>query len=69
MRNQFNLSACFIADPQACNNRPLTDIVDDALRAGATFIRLIATMKTLKKSLLLHAILHKSSKTITNAIL
>lgn len=40
MRNQFNLSACFIADPQACNNRPLTDIVDDALRAGATFIRL-----------------------------
>lgn len=39
MRNQFNLSACFIADPQACNNRPLTDIVDDALRAGATFIR------------------------------
>lgn len=40
MRNQFNLSACFIADPQACNNRPLTDIVDDALHAGATFIRL-----------------------------
>lgn len=40
MRNQFNLSACFIADPQACNNRPLTDIVDDALRTGATFIRL-----------------------------
>ena len=40
MRNQFNLSACFIADPQACNSRPLTDIVDDALRAGATFIRL-----------------------------
>lgn len=40
MRDQFNLNACFIADPQACNNRPLTDIVDDALRAGATLIRL-----------------------------
>ena len=40
MRDQFNLSACFIADPKACNNRPLTDLVDDALRAGATLIRL-----------------------------
>ena len=40
MRDQFNLSACFIADPRACNNRPLTDVVDDALRAGATLIRL-----------------------------
>ena len=40
MRDQFNINACFIADPQACNNRPLTDIVDDALRAGATLVRL-----------------------------
>lgn len=43
MRDAFNLSACFIADPQACHHRPLTDVVDDALRAGATFIRLHCT--------------------------
>ena len=49
MRDQFNLTACFIADPKACNNRPLTDIVDDALRAGATLIRLHANDESAKE--------------------
>ncbi|RFT30930.1 hypothetical protein CG403_01315, partial [Gardnerella vaginalis] len=40
MRDQFNLNTCFIANPKLCKSRALTDIVDDSLRAGSTFIRL-----------------------------
>lgn len=40
MRNRFNLNICFIADPQACKHQLLTNLVDDALQAGITMIRL-----------------------------
>ena len=42
MRDSFDLSAYFVVGPEDCKGRPLTDVVDQALRGGATFIQLRA---------------------------
>ena len=42
MRDCFDLSAYFVVGPEDCKGRPVTDVVDDALRGGATFIQLRA---------------------------
>lgn len=42
MRDCFDMSAYFVVGPQDCKGRPVTDVVDDALRGGATFIQLRA---------------------------
>ena len=42
MRDCFDMSAYFVVGPQDCKGRPITDVVDDALRGGATFIQLRA---------------------------
>ena len=42
MRDSFDLSAYFVVGPQDCKGRPLTDVVDQALAGGATFIQLRA---------------------------
>ena len=42
MRDSFDLSAYFVVGPEDCKGRPLTDVVDEALRGGATFIQLRA---------------------------
>ena len=42
MRGCFDMSAYFVVGPQDCKGRPVTDVVDDALRGGATFIQLRA---------------------------
>ena len=42
MRGCFDLSAYFVVGPEDCKGRPVTDVVDDALRGGATFIQLRA---------------------------
>ena len=40
MRDSFDLSAYFVVGPQDCKGRPITDVIDDALRGGASFIQL-----------------------------
>jgi|GEM_PF-2329449 len=40
MRDSFDLSAYFVVGPEDCKGRPLTDVVDQALHGGATFIQL-----------------------------
>ena len=40
MRDSFDLSAYLVVGPQDCKGRPITDVVDDALRGGASFIQL-----------------------------
>lgn len=35
MRDSFDLSAYFVVGPEDCKGRPLTDVVDQALRGGA----------------------------------
>ena len=42
MRDSFDLSAYFVVGPDDCKGRPLTDVVDQALHGGATFIQLRA---------------------------
>ena len=42
MRDSFDLSAYFVVRPEDCKGRPLTDVVDQALHGGATFIQLRA---------------------------
>lgn len=42
MRDCFDMSAYFVVGPQDCKGRPITDVVDDALRGGSTFIQLRA---------------------------
>lgn len=42
MRDSFDLSAYFVVGPQDCKGRPITDVIDDALRGGASFIQLRA---------------------------
>ncbi|NMM93998.1 phosphomethylpyrimidine synthase ThiC [Bifidobacterium oedipodis] len=42
MRDSFDLSAYFVVGPEDCKGRPLTDVVDQALNGGATFIQLRA---------------------------
>jgi len=42
MRDSFDLSAYLVVGPQDCKGRPITDVVDDALRGGASFIQLRA---------------------------
>ena len=42
MRDSFDLSAYFVVGPQACKDRPLTEVIDQALHGGATFIQLRA---------------------------
>ena len=42
MRDSFDLSAYFVVGPEDCKGRPLTDVVDQALHGGATFIQLRA---------------------------
>ncbi len=42
MRDCFDMSAYFVVGPEDCKGRPVTDVVDDALRGGATFIQLRA---------------------------
>lgn len=34
MRDSFDLSAYFVVGPQDCKGRPITDVIDDALRGG-----------------------------------
>jgi len=40
MRDSFDLSAYFVVGPEDCKGRPITDVVDQALNGGATFIQL-----------------------------
>ena len=42
MRDSFDLSAYFVVGPQDCKDRPLTEVIDQALHGGATFIQLRA---------------------------
>lgn len=42
MRDCFDMSAYFVVGPQDCKGPAVTDVVDDALRGGATFIQLRA---------------------------
>ncbi|WP_204314317.1 phosphomethylpyrimidine synthase ThiC [Bifidobacterium avesanii] len=42
MRDSFDLSAYFVVGPQDTKGRPVTDVVEEALRGGATFIQLRA---------------------------
>lgn len=42
MRDCFDLTAYFVVGPEDCKGRPLTDVVDQALRGGATFVQLRA---------------------------
>lgn len=42
MRDSFDLSAYLVVGPEDCKNKAITDVVDDALRGGATFIQLRA---------------------------
>ena len=42
MRDTFDMSAYFVVGPQDCKGRPITSVVEDALRGGATFIQLRA---------------------------
>ena len=42
MRDTFDMSAYFVVGPQDCKGRPITGVVEDALRGGATFIQLRA---------------------------
>lgn len=42
MRDTFAMSAYFVVGPQDCKGRPITGVVEDALRGGATFIQLKA---------------------------
>ena len=55
MRDSFDLSAYLVVGPQDCKGRPITDVIDDALRGGASFIQL-------------RAISRKSSKTTISRI-
>lgn len=40
MRDSFDLSAYFVVGPQDCKGQSITDVIDDALRGGASFIQL-----------------------------
>src|SRR5688572_29820344 len=40
MRNNFDLSIYFIADPDACLGRSVVDVVEQAVEGGATMIQL-----------------------------
>ena len=40
MRDSFDLSAYFVVGPQDCKDRPLTEVIDQALHGGATFIQI-----------------------------
>lgn len=42
MRDRFDLSAYLVLGPDDCKGRPLTDVVDQALAGGATFVQLRA---------------------------
>jgi phosphomethylpyrimidine synthase len=42
MRDNFNLSAYFVVGPEDTKGRPVADVVEEALRGGATFIQLRA---------------------------
>ncbi|WP_420829360.1 phosphomethylpyrimidine synthase ThiC [Bifidobacterium miconis] len=42
MRDSFDLSAYFVVGPQDTHGRPVTDVIEEALRGGATFIQLRA---------------------------
>lgn len=42
MRDSFDLSAYFVVGPQDTHDRPVTDVIEEALRGGATFIQLRA---------------------------
>ncbi|MBM6699155.1 phosphomethylpyrimidine synthase ThiC [Bifidobacterium pullorum subsp. saeculare] len=42
MRDSFDLRAYFVVGPGDCKGRPLTDVVDQALAGGATFVQLRA---------------------------
>ncbi|KAA8816885.1 phosphomethylpyrimidine synthase ThiC [Bifidobacterium vespertilionis] len=42
MRDSFDLSAYFVVGPQDTKDRPVTDVIEEALRGGATFIQLRA---------------------------
>ena len=59
MRGCFDLSAYFVVGPEDCKGRPVTDVVDDALRGGATFIQLRAKKMAAKD----HATSRRSSRT------
>ncbi|WP_420868246.1 phosphomethylpyrimidine synthase ThiC [Bifidobacterium vespertilionis] len=42
MRDSFDMSAYFVVGPQDTKDRPVTDVIEEALRGGATFIQLRA---------------------------
>jgi phosphomethylpyrimidine synthase len=42
MRDNFDLSAYFVVGPEDTKGRPIADVVEEALRGGATFIQLRA---------------------------
>ena len=42
MRERFDLSAYFVVGPEDCKGRPITNVVEDALRGGVTMIQLRA---------------------------
>ena len=68
MRDTFDMSAYFVVGPQDCKGRPITGVVEDALRGGATFIQLRAKIPMRKISPAWHAISHRLSNTTANPI-
>ncbi|WP_243386789.1 phosphomethylpyrimidine synthase ThiC [Bifidobacterium primatium] len=49
MRDSFDLSSSLVVGPHTVGDKAITDVVDDALRGGATFIRLSARHVTAKE--------------------
>lgn len=68
MRDCFDMSAYFVVGPQDCKGRPVTDVVDDALRGGATFIQLRAKNADAKDITEMAAISRRSSRTAASPI-
>lgn len=68
MRDSFDLSAYFVVGPQDCKGRPITDVIDDALRGGASFIQLRVKDADAKDLTDMRVISRKSSKTTISRI-
>ena len=68
MRDSFDLSAYFVVGPEDCKGRPLTDVVDQALHGGATFIQLRAKEADASELTDMLATSRKSSRTMRSPI-
>ena len=68
MRDSFDLSAYFVVGPEDCKGRPLTDVVDQALRGGATFIQLRAKEADASELTDMAATSRRSSRTMRSPI-